>query len=129
MTGQGEPVHDQKIHAEMVQTTRPKDDQIGQIPLSVVGGVEKNIVYLANDMAGRGLEVCLATFDKDPAESFFDIDKRVKWYRLGTPAPHRRIGFIDRLKLIARIRRTLVGHSSRTYVLCFHHGINVGRPY
>lgn len=88
----------------------------------MAGGLERNIVALANFLADQGHRVVLVTFDRPNAETFYPLDKRVDWQCLGTTVPHGKIGFLDRLALIWRIRRVLVS-AGVTAFICFHHGI------
>lgn len=88
------------------------------------GGIERNIVYLANYIAEQDGKVVLLSFDQPHANAFYDFDIRVTWEKLGRTKPHDSIRFWQRLTLIARIRQALVKYDVRT-VVCFHHGILV----
>lgn len=88
----------------------------------MAGGLERNIVYLANHLAEKGEQVVLLSFDRPDAEMFFDLHPAVVWRRVGASAPHQEIGFAERLRLIGRIRRTLAEFSVDV-LICFHHGI------
>lgn len=90
---------------------------------NTAGGIERNLVYLANDLVRRGYPVLLLSFDRADAAAFYDFDPRVRWVRLGRMLhANDPVGFWGRLALIRRIRRTLTEHGVRTLV-CFHHGI------
>jgi len=88
----------------------------------MAGGLERNIVYLANHLAKTGTKVVLLTFDRPRAQAYFEIDPRVTWYRVGASQPHAGISFRERLRLIGRIRAALRRHGVDRLV-CFHHGI------
>lgn len=96
---------------------------LGTISLDrMAGGLEKNIVLLANFLARDGHEVELVTFDLPGAVSFYEIDPRVGWQQVGRTRPHAPIGFLQRLALIGRMR-AIVRASTAPAIICFHHGI------
>lgn len=96
---------------------------LGTISLDrMAGGLEKNIILLANHLARQGDDVTLVTFDRIHATSFYDIEPSVKWHKVGNTRPHGTIGFVERLRLIGRIRSVLKG-VGRPTIICFHHGI------
>ncbi len=91
---------------------------------NMAGGLEKNIVRVANYLASRGHDVSLATFDLPDAFSFFPLNPAVTWHKVGRTAPHGRIGFFERLKLIKRLRSVLPTNPDQSfYMIAFHHGI------
>jgi GalNAc-alpha-(1->4)-GalNAc-alpha-(1->3)-diNAcBac-PP-undecaprenol alpha-1,4-N-acetyl-D-galactosaminyltransferase len=96
---------------------------LGTISLNhMAGGLEKNIVLLANHLAQRGDKVRLITFDQPGSTAFYEIDPRVNWHQVARTPPHTGIGFFSRLQLIGRIRAALRS-IDRPIVVCFHHGI------
>lgn len=96
---------------------------LGTISLDrMAGGLEKNIILLANFLARDGHDVELVTFDLPGAMSFYEIDPRVGWQKVGRTRPHTRVGFFERLALIRRIRAIVRGAQAPT-IICFHHGI------
>ena len=88
----------------------------------MAGGLERNIVGLANKLARQGRGSSLITFDRAIARSFYPIDKDVRWYKVATTRPHGSIGFGDRVRLVLAIRKALKDAGAST-VICFHHGI------
>ena len=90
----------------------------------MAGGLERNIVSLANELVRRGHAVSLITFDRQYARSFYRMDDGVLWYKVGVSQPHGSIGFGDRLRLVRAIRAAL-RESGASVVVCFHHGILV----
>ncbi len=88
----------------------------------MAGGLEKNIVYLANYLASCGDTVLLLTFDRPGANSFYKLDPRIEWQCLGATAPHGRISFWQRGLLLWNIRKTLTAKKA-SHIVCFHHGI------
>ncbi len=96
---------------------------LGTISLNnVAGGLERNIVYLANRLADEGHNVTLVSFDLASAKSFYQIDERVVWIKAGVSQPHARITFTDRLKLIKNIRLAML-QNSVNQVVVFSHGL------
>ncbi len=88
----------------------------------MAGGLERNIVGLANRLAGQGCDSSLITFDREVARSYYPIDKGVRWYKVGTTRPHGTIGFGARIRLVLAIRKALKD-ADASVVVCFHHGI------
>lgn len=88
----------------------------------MAGGLERNIVLLANHFAQAGINTTLITFDTGNAQSFYEIDPRVTWHKTGTTKPHKPVTFRERLSLIARIR-VILQSINHPFVICFHHGI------
>ena len=88
----------------------------------MAGGLERNIVSLANELARRGHAISLITFDRQGARSFYRIDESIRWYKVGVFRPHGPIRFGDRLRLIRAIRAAL-RDARASVVVCFHHGI------
>lgn len=88
----------------------------------MAGGLEKNIINLANAMSRRGHNVYLITFDHETAQSFFPLDAAVQWHKTGTTPAHGKISFSDRWALIKRIRAILKPIAPAP-IVCFHHGI------
>ena len=100
-----------------------KSVALGAISLhQMAGGLEKNIVLLANFLVEQGRQVSLITFDQPEASSFYEIDPRVQWHRVGRTRPHIRISFRNRFDLIARIR-VVLDAMNNPIIVCFHHGI------
>lgn len=91
---------------------------------NMAGGLERNIIRLANYLASSGYEVDLVTFDSSADQAFYSIDSRVKWHAVGTTRPHHKITFIERWRLIKKLRRVCQLRSSQvTILIAFHHGI------
>jgi glycosyltransferase involved in cell wall biosynthesis len=91
----------------------------------MAGGLERNIVLLANYLEQRGHEVHMVTFDQEEAESFYPLATEVQWHKTGRRKPHTSIGFLERINLIQRIRRVIAKERTETFVICFHHGLLV----
>ncbi len=96
---------------------------LGTISLNnIAGGLEKNIVYLANNLVNEGHKVVLLSFDLQKAQPFFEIDKRVVWIKAGVSMPHSSVTFTQRLQIIKKIRSTMIDYDIRKVVL-FSHGL------
>jgi glycosyltransferase involved in cell wall biosynthesis len=89
----------------------------------MAGGLEKNFVRIANYLATTGVSVHLVTFDRENAESFYEISPSIEWHKLGESSPHQKISFFARWRLIGRIRSIVKAKEARTDVIAFHHGI------
>ncbi len=88
----------------------------------MAGGLEKNLVLLANHLAQHGDRVCLITFDLPGANAFFELDPSVRWHMVARTRPHSPISFWQRLQMICRIRNAL-REAGCPIVVCFHHGV------
>ena len=88
----------------------------------MAGGLERNIVRIANYLSQRGHDVHLITFDWNTATSFYEIDNSVTWHKVANSPPHAPIGFRNRIQLILNIRKIFkdIGPAA---LVCFHHGI------
>jgi glycosyltransferase involved in cell wall biosynthesis len=89
----------------------------------MAGGLERNIVRLANALAVRGYRVGIVTFDLPDAESFYPIDDRISWTKAGESPAHGRVTFRQRLRVIGRCRAVITASDRDPIVVCFHHGI------
>ncbi len=96
---------------------------LGAIALDkMAGGLEKNIVLLANHFVRAGAQVSIVTFDTPGATAFYELDPSIKWHKVGRTKPHTSISFLERFKLILRIR-SVIKKFDQPIVVCFHHGI------
>ncbi|MGH1398897.1 MAG: glycosyltransferase [Alphaproteobacteria bacterium] len=90
---------------------------------NMAGGVERNVVRLANALDARGYKVHLISFDLPNAQSFFDVSENVVRYECGVSKPHEKISFFMRLKLLFNVRKAIASASLGTPIIVFHHGI------
>lgn len=88
----------------------------------MAGGLERNIIRIANYLASRGCEVSILSFDLPGAKAFYPMDGQVQWHKAGRTTPHGCIGFFERLKLLRRMRKVLPRGAT---VIAFHHGLLV----
>ena len=92
----------------------------------MAGGLEKNILLLANYLAKKKFNVHLITFDTKLAEAFYDIGSNVAWHKVGLGKPHDPISFVDRIKVIMNTRMAIkrfTHDNKKPIIICFHHGI------
>ena len=87
------------------------------------GGLERNIIRLANYLTEQGMEVSLITFDLPGAKPFYPLDSKAELHCLGEQAPHGSIGFLERCRMIKKIYQLLNAGNESSTLICFHHGI------
>ena len=88
----------------------------------MAGGLEKNIVLLANHFSDKDYDVQIITFDLPGSESFFQIRPSVIWRQVGVKLPHRSISFTDRMLVMKKIRE-IIQRKPNSILIVFHHGI------
>lgn len=89
---------------------------------NMAGGVERQAIALANEMAQRGHQVSLLTLDPQSAEAFYNIEPVVDWYKLGLGNPKLKASLGMRLKRMMKIR-TIMKDFKPDVVLAFQNGI------
>ena len=75
----------------------------------MAGGVERMVIALANEMAARGHEVALFTWDRADERAFYPIAPAVAWHRLDMGDPAVAAGPLLRLRRAAAVRRIVRG--------------------
>jgi GalNAc-alpha-(1->4)-GalNAc-alpha-(1->3)-diNAcBac-PP-undecaprenol alpha-1,4-N-acetyl-D-galactosaminyltransferase len=88
----------------------------------MAGGLEKNIVWLANSLSKRKYAVTLLTFDLLESTSFYQIHQNVKWKKIGLSEAHKKLTIIKKIKTIFAIRKILKTKYNPV-VIIFHHGL------
>jgi len=88
----------------------------------MAGGLEKNIVLLANHFSEKKYNVEIITFDLPGSKSFYSINPNVIWHQTGVQLPHRSISFADRFKVLKNIHSVLNSKQDLVLII-FHHGI------
>lgn len=88
---------------------------------NMAGGVERQIIGLANEMTRRGHEVALLTWDTEDAQAFYPIAPKVTWYKLGIGDLKYKAGLGLRLKRMTRIR-AMVKDFTPDVMVAFQHG-------
>ena len=89
----------------------------------VAGGLERQLVRVANELNKIGFKVLIFSFDNNPSVSFYKISKNIIWIKCGNGlVPHTSANLIDRLKQIYNFRKILIKYSI-THLITFHHGL------
>ena len=86
------------------------------------GGLEKNIIYLSNELIALGKKVVLLTFDFADAEPFYELNSKVTWTKVGITRPHTKMSISQKIKLVGSIRKNIKAHKVDE-IICFSHGI------
>lgn len=89
---------------------------------NMAGGVERMITTLIHEMAARGHDVSLFTWDRDTAASFYPLDPAVTWHKLNMGSPDDKAGFVQRLKRFPAVRR-IVRVDNPDVIICFESGV------
>jgi glycosyltransferase involved in cell wall biosynthesis len=94
--------------------TQSNEDQPMRRPLKLIfvarkfanmaGGLERISIDLMNEMARRGYEVGLMTWDESSAVAHYPLDSRVRWLKLDIGNPEIRSGLVERLARLRRFR-------------------------
>ena len=87
----------------------------------MAGGVERMIIALMNEMAARGHEVGLLSWDRADAEAFYPMAEAVDWHRLDMGDPGRKAGPGLVAARAARVRRLLKARQPEV-IVCFQGG-------
>lgn len=103
----------------------------------VVGGVERMSTTLMNEMVRRGHDVSLFTWDeKEDAQSFYDMEPSIQWFKMAMGNPAQKAGFVLRLQRALRVRKILksirpdvvVGFQEGAYVTLKLYSLGMGIP-
>lgn len=89
----------------------------------MAGGLEKNLVLLANALQARSYRVHIVTFDRPGAQTFYAIDPGIKWHQCGVGKPHEALPIGEKLQTLKNLRNALKSAGRGAVVICFHHGI------
>lgn len=74
---------------------------------NVAGGVERQAIYVMNDMIARGHDVHLLTWDEAGAEAFYEMSPKINWIKMNMGNYKVRASVLLRLKRLLFIRRTV----------------------
>ncbi len=88
----------------------------------VAGGVERMLTTMMNNMAARGHEVSLLTWDMKGATSYYDMDERITWHKLNVGAPEEKATLIQRFQRMPKVRKA-VRQAKPDVIMCFASGI------
>lgn len=87
----------------------------------IAGGVERAIITVMNDMAARGHDVELFTWDPADATAFYPMSPNILWHRLNLGDPRAIASQSLRLRRALAVR-SLVSRSSPQAIICFQDG-------
>ncbi len=85
---------------------------------NTAGGVERMSSLIMNDLIARGHEIDFVTLDKEDAVSFYKLDPKISWHKLGLGDAARSASWGMRLKRIFAIRR-LIKQGQPDVILAF----------
>jgi glycosyltransferase involved in cell wall biosynthesis len=68
---------------------------------NIAGGIERMSAALMNEMVRRGHDVALMTWDRSGATSFFPLDAKISWHKVGL------CDFLKKATLKTRLQRAL----------------------
>ena len=102
----------------------------------MAGGVERQIIALANELSRRRHCVALFTSDEDSGVAFYPLVSDVHWYRLGMGNPSHKASWLLRLKRMKKVRRILkefrpdvvVAFQPGTFIGLRFYGLGLGIP-
>ncbi|HEY8618267.1 glycosyltransferase family 4 protein [Phenylobacterium sp.] len=102
----------------------------------IAGGVERMSIEMMNDLVARGHEVELVSLDAPHASTFYPLDDRVGWHRVGIGDPTRKATpreILARLHVIRQaIRRArpdvMIGFQQGAYILLALSSLGLGIP-
>lgn len=74
---------------------------------NIAGGVERQSAALINAMIARGHEAALLTWDPDTARSFYPLDPKAHWFKMGLGDPMQKAGLALRFKRMQKTRQIM----------------------
>jgi GalNAc-alpha-(1->4)-GalNAc-alpha-(1->3)-diNAcBac-PP-undecaprenol alpha-1,4-N-acetyl-D-galactosaminyltransferase len=96
------------------------------IPSLGSGGAERVLTILANTWASKGWEVTIISLNNEEWDSFFEVDRRIRWVRLGLlkEAANPLAGMWNNVQRVRALRRAIC-QSSPQVVISFIDTMNV----
>lgn len=88
----------------------------------MAGGVERMVITIANEMASRGHDVCLLTWDRASAKAFYEISPAIEWYKLDVGDVRHTASLLTRVKR-AWVARRIVRSLRPDVVIAFQVGV------
>ncbi len=88
---------------------------------NMAGGVERQAIGLMNEMVARGHEVYFLTWDHENARTFYPMDDKVQWFKLGMGDHMKKAGWHLRLQRMMKVRQ-VVRDSRPDVILAFQQG-------
>jgi glycosyltransferase involved in cell wall biosynthesis len=74
---------------------------------NMAGGAERVILQITGELASRGYDVTLLSFDRKGAKSFYPLSQSVHWVQLGVGDSAKRAGFMETMKRIFSLRKVV----------------------
>lgn len=71
------------------------------------GGAERVLVDIANGLTLRGHDIGIITYDQPWQQSFYKLDRRIEWHRLGIGRTDQPATLPETLRRITALRRTI----------------------
>jgi glycosyltransferase involved in cell wall biosynthesis len=87
----------------------------------VVGGVEKMLTNLANNLVKRGHNILIITWDTLDTSPIYQLDDRIKWEKVGFGDLKVKSSLNQKIKRIIKLRKILNKHKV-SHCLCFQLG-------
>lgn len=72
------------------------------------GGAERVLVDIANGLTRRGHDIGIVTYDKPVDQSFYKLDHRIEWHRLGIGRTDQPATWTETLRRIVALRHTIL---------------------
>jgi GalNAc-alpha-(1->4)-GalNAc-alpha-(1->3)-diNAcBac-PP-undecaprenol alpha-1,4-N-acetyl-D-galactosaminyltransferase len=88
----------------------------------MAGGVERMVIALSNEMANRGHEVGLFTWDRASAQAFYAMSPAIKWHRLNVGDVSVTASALTRIRRALAARRAVRGFNPDV-VIAFQVGV------
>ena len=96
---------------------------------SMVGGVQRMIAAITNELAARGHQVDLLTFDREGTEAVFPISPEVRWHRLALGDISTKAGVGLRLRRAVKIRKLVRDRRPQALIVFRNPQFLVARSY
>ena len=74
---------------------------------NMAGGIERMAIMMMNEMCARGHNVSLLTWDQEGAEAFYEMDDRIKWYKLASGSHHEKAGVKLKIQRMLKFRKIM----------------------
>lgn len=87
---------------------------------SAVGGAERVLCTVCSELAERGHDVLIVSFDQPGGLPFYPLHEKVRRIRLGIGDPSRKAGVLESLRRIAAMRRLVLNERPQVAVGFMH---------
>ena len=110
----------------MKNMNKKKNKMVALVCMSfhqMAGGIEKQIIKTTTELNKFGFDTLLISFDKEGAESFFDMPSDINWIKCGFGLkPFGYASKFERISQIIKLRKVIV-RNQITDIITFHHGV------